>query len=880
MQEGAQPTRASARGAFRSELLERAPHMTALADSLAVVREVAEGRLLFVSGEAGVGKTALLRRFCAENRKAARVLWGSCDPLITPRALGPLLDVAQTTGGELEDVTHGEARPYEVAIALARELTSQTPTILVIDDAHWADDATLDLLRLLGRRIDTVPALVIVSYRDDEVDRTHPLRVVLGELATQPAVDRLEIVPLSQQAVTELVGVAALDAIELYEKTAGNPFFVTEVLASGDREIPNTVRDAVLGRAAPLSAPARSLLEAVAVVPPHAEVWLLERVAGEELGDLEECLRTGMLRTEPGGVAFRHELARLAIDESLPPDRRLVLHRKVLEALAKPPMGEPDVARLAHHAEAAADTEAVLRYARAAAARALDLGAYREGAAQCARVLRFGTDLPPEESAELLELRAHACLVSNQHDEAVQAYEQALALRRELGDPRGEARCLLGIAITLWGPGGVAQAEEAVKQAVALLEPLPRGRELAVACGLLAGLYMNGEDSEQAVSWASKAVRLAEEIDDVESLARGLMSIGVMNVLNGVAQGFDEIERTADLAAQAGFDNLAAVALSNGAWAAIRTRSYAVADRYLERGLASAAERGLELTRQALLAYRARSQFDQGRWPEATRSAERILALGRASAVPRINALAVAGLVAARQGDPEGRRMVEEAWGLAEPSGELQRLAVASAALAETAWLEGRVEMVIEVTDAALALALEKRSSWVVGELAYWRWRSGRVEEVPGAAEPYALQMAGEWARAAELWVELGCPYEAAFARADSGDRDEMRAAFATLQDLGATATVAALTRDLRARGVEGIPRGPRGTTRSDLAGLTAREGEVLELIEQGLRNVEIAERLSLSERTVAHHVSSILTKLGVASRVAAPAKARELRQR
>jgi AAA ATPase domain len=216
-----------------------------------------------MSGEAGVGKTALTRRFCDEQRHAVRVMWGACDALFTPRPLGPFLDVAEITGGELEELVQSGARPHEVAASLIRELGERVPTILVLEDLHWADEATLDVLRLLGRKVEAIPAaLVLATYRDDELDRFHPLRLVLGELATSQAVARLKLQPLSQAAVATLAERSGVDADELYRKTAGNPFFVTEALAAAEEEIPHSVRDAVLSRTARLSPPARTLLGA------------------------------------------------------------------------------------------------------------------------------------------------------------------------------------------------------------------------------------------------------------------------------------------------------------------------------------------------------------------------------------------------------------------------------------------------------------------------------------------------------------------------------------------------------------------------------------------------------------------------------------------
>ena len=381
-------------GARGGHLLERAAELSTLVDCLEAVERSSRGQILLVAGEAGVGKTTLVRQFCEMHSQPARILWGACDPLFTPRPLGPLVAVAQAAGGELEAVVESGA-PYDVVAALAHELSARAPTVFVLEDLHWADEATLDVLMLLARRVETVPALVVASYRDDELDPAHPLRIVIGELTTTQNVGRMKLVLLSQGAVATLAEPYGVDADELYRKTAGNPFFVVEALAAGAEGIPETVREAVLARAARLSPAARAILEAVAIVPPQAELWLLEALAGKPVTGLDECLTSGVLTSQPAGVAFRNELARLAVDESVAPHRKLSLHRTALAKLAEPPDGALDLARLAHHAEAAGDVDAVLRFAPAAAAEAASLGAHREAAAQYARALRFADRLAP-----------------------------------------------------------------------------------------------------------------------------------------------------------------------------------------------------------------------------------------------------------------------------------------------------------------------------------------------------------------------------------------------------------------------------------------------------------------------------------------------------
>jgi DNA-binding NarL/FixJ family response regulator len=858
-------------------LLEREHNLEFLDGVLAGVRSEPAGRVVLVGGEAGVGKTSLVRRFCDQRPRSVRLLWGACDPLFTPRPLGPFLDMADAGLGEL--VEQG-ARPYEIATSLLGGQESDAATVVVLEDIHWADEATLDVLRLVARRVRTAPVMVLATYRDDALARTDPLRIVLGELNTTQTISRLKLEPLSPEAVASLSEPHGVDADELYRRTGGNPFFVTEVLAAGQVRIPPTVRDAVLARAARLSrAAARTLLEAVAVVAPHAELWLLEAIAADTIDHLEECLASGMLVPLPGEVAFRHELARLAIEDSLSPRRKLALHRAALAALDASPRRSADLARLAHHAEASGERTAVLEFAPAAARYASSLGSHREAAAQYARALRFAREMPPAGRAELLEGRSYECHLTEEYQEAIVAQQLALQCHREVGDRANEGNALRWLSRVLWFDGQADAAREAGHQAATLLESLEPGRELALAYANLAQLCMNAENIAKTTAWGTAALDLAGRLDDTEIIAHALNSIGTVEFLVGRAEGRDKLERSMELAQAAGLEYDVARAYAHLVWAVGRQRAHALADQYLEAGLAYSTDRDLELTRYFLLACRARSMLDRGRWTEAAADAELVLLDSTPAPLKHTLALSVLGLVRARRGDPDVWPLLDEALTMAEPSGELQQIAPVVAARAEAAWLEGREQAVVSETDAALPLALEVGAPWVTGELAYWRWQAGHVDDLSEAAvaDPYRLSMAGAVERAAAMWGELGCPYEGALALGAAEDQSLLRQAIEQLQQLGARPAAAIVARRLRDRGVRGVPRGPRRGTRENPAGLTARELEVLALMAAGLRNAQIAERLVVTEKTAGHHVSAVLRKLDARTRGEASAKAGRL---
>jgi DNA-binding CsgD family transcriptional regulator len=859
----------------QQRLLERQPCLDALDETLRAVAQNG-GRIALVSGEAGIGKTALLERFVATHAADHEVLWGGCDALFTPAPLAPLRDIAGRMRHALEDLLLREApRPLIFSTLLDELRDTPAPAILIFEDVHWADEATLDLIKYLGRRIQQTSALFILSYRDDEARTGHPLWSVLGDLPTRQ-VRRLPLLPLSEQAVAHLAGEAPSAAHALYLITGGNPFFVTEALASGTAGVPTTVRDAVLTRAARLAPNARAILDMVAIAPSRLERWALDTLVSTPAG-LDECVEAGMLRLDDATVAFRHELARQAIEVALSPERARNLHHQALDVL----MGQSDhavpTARLVHHALHAGDGELTLRFAQVAAEQAAEQGAHREAAAHYQTALRFADALRLEERAHLYERLAYERYLTNQIEGAVAARQEALEIWRQVGVSEKVGHNLRWLSRLSWFLGKEADAVRYGDQAVALLETIQRGRELAWAYSNRAQLYMLAEQGAEAEEWGQRAIALAEELGDDEVLAHALNNVGTALLNVNDARGWEPLERSLELALKQQFEEHAARAYTNLACSTVNMYNYGRAATYLRDGITYCVDRDLDSWRLYMTAWRARFRLEQGDWAGAEDDTALVLDSYTSNAVSRLPALAVRAFLRVRRGDPGAEPLLQEALNLALETEELQRIAPVVAARAEAAWLRGDLTSRKEELERTFNLAKARNYPRTQSELGYWLWRACGLEQLPAECQaPYALQVAGNWRSAAAAWGKLGCPWERALALLD-GDASALQEALEIARGLGAYPLTQIVLQRLRRQGVRGVPRGPRPSTQRNPAGLTNREVELLALVAEGLSNAEIAARLSISAKTVDHHVSAAMGKLNAHSRAQAVASAYRL---
>jgi DNA-binding CsgD family transcriptional regulator len=835
------------------------------------------GRVVLVRGEAGVGKTAVITAFAARLDPSVQVLAGGCDPLTAPRPLGPLLDALAELGAAAGAL--GAAIDACDTAALYRRLLAMLRDghrwVWLIEDAHWADGATLDLLRFLARRVASLPLLLVVSYRDDELDAQHPLSVALGDVASCAAVNRIGLAPLSREAVATLASGSGVNAEQLYRLTGGNPFFVTEVLAAGPdalarNELPRSVSEAVWGRLARLSAQARQTAQAVAVCGPHADAALVYQLCPAAEAGLAECLDAGMLVAQDAAIGFRHELARRATLDRVDDYQRKTLHTRALAALDQPPLDPNTVPALAFHADQAGDHEAAIRHGTAAAQRAAGLGAYRQAAELYALVLRHADTAPTEQRASWLEHHALTSYLGGFVQACVRSYRDAIAVRRQLGDRLREGDDLRRLSHVL---SRVSEARKAGQASLRLLEECGPTPQLAWSLTHMAELSMMAYDPACA-EYAARAITLGNQLDLPAVAIQANYYAALFRVVR-TGVGWEELEAAwrqamdgAELAELAGLMGMGLC------WQAALHYELDRAERYIAETTAFCADHDLGTFEPLAISPASLVALHRGDWARAAAHAEDVLSRPAMTPLHRYLPLTTLGLIHARRGHGPAAAQLDEALAAAEPD-DFFRLGPVWAARAEAAWLGGDDHAARAEAQRALATAPDHAHHWLVGSLCRWLHLSGgEPPDNRKLSTLFELEARGDWRGAAAEWTRRGCPYDAAIAQL-GGDVAAVESALATFRRLGAKAAAGrARQRLTELRGA--TPRSRRADIRADPDGLSRREREVLTLIAAGHSDADIATKLSISPKTVGHHVEAILTKLGVDNRTQAAAQARQ----
>lgn len=869
--------------AYPMDLLERETHLHELHQAFSDAA-AGRGRTVLVTGEAGIGKTSLVIQFTREVQPRARVLWGACEALFTPRPLGPFQDVVHALGGPLLDRMEGDAKPVDLFHGLMESICQhERPSVVVLEDLHWADHATLDFIRFLTRRIDRSQGLAVLTFRDDEIGAEHPLTTVIGELPAHSRV-RLKLPALSRATVEQMARASGHAATELYRITGGNPFFVTEVLREGAANAVSSVREAVLSRARHLSEPARELLDVVSVVPDRLELPVLEHMIGQDLDPLDECIDRGLLGLDDGRVSFRHELARLAIENALAAVKRMRMNGRVAQALAHVAGAAPSadmLTRLTHHAIAARDAVAIVRYGPAAAEAATQRGAHREAVTLLNAVLKHAQQLGLRERAMFFEQRAHALMLVADGVESMAMSEAAGALWEALGDDRERAHNLVRRCEIVWNvrPPTFESMDELGDAAIRSLERFGPSDELEQArlWRAVIGVFA---DREAADGGIARATELVSRSTNPSTRVTALISLTMIEYLSRGAPSASSVEKLMFEARTAGNDPGTMMGHVRMAWLLNRTRDLDGLERCVADGKAFALDRQLDhfLSSHALDQFNAEVLGARGRWDEASALFRQ---LAERRTLPWFFRLPYCRvpleLLNVRRGLPFDLSEVHTIGERATLRFSVELFAI-HRGLMEIAWLTSDNVQAARSLAELTRIADAWQHPWALGEAAFSR----RLLDVEGPAldnlpEPYALQFAGDARGAAGAWQRRGYVYEAGLALS-VGDEAAQRDAIGVFESLGAKGTAERLRERMRAQGIKGIPQSARTIVPANSVGLTERELEILALLALGRANADIAKHLHRSVRTIEHHVAAIVEKLGANSRQGAVARARSLR--
>ncbi len=844
-------------------LLER-KHALTLLDALVEGAAEGQGKVALIRGEAGIGKTALVDALI-ERQGDVFVLRGGCDDLLTARPLGPIWDMSFDEPSLREALTEDDR--YAAFRALFELLTrSMRPTILIMEDVHWADEATLDIIKFLGRRIDKTHAVLILTFRDETATNA-PLRAAIGDLP-QSRVENLPLLPLSLEALATLVG-SGDEARSIWKITGGNPFFASELIRVGPEAVPLSVRDVLRSRVDRLGDSGRRLVEVASVVPGRVELVLLDEIDLTLRDGVNDAGGLGILEVTGEAVSFRHELARAAVEGDLPEMRRRELNLAVLRACET--LGE-DISRCAHHAREAGDVEAIVRLLPEAARVAASLGSHREAVSDLRALEPYLDRLSPEELADhydMWALEEYGASGGN-----VELSEQAVVIRRTLGNPGKLGQSMLTAGFIAQIGNDRVGAVSWINEAASVLEPVG-GEDLAQAYAELARLAMLDSDYETTLDYSERVFALA----GAESRARAhaLNSLGTATASMRYPDGLDMQEESYRISERMGLVQDQGRASANISASALEWRDLATADKWIRRHRQLAEDR--EMTSFVVYIQSLGIEHDHlaGDWDDAESAARRVIEDPVAMENARTAASRVLAQILTRTGNPDAGAVVREAWRLANMTREPQHLGRTAAAVAEYVWLGGVMDDALN--DKLLGVLDEMKSHsspWYVGELGLWLWLDGRIEGIPvESSEPYRMLGDGKWQRSADWFSQRNIPYEKALALT-LGDTEAKLEALEILDRLGARPLASRVRKQLESDGVKGVPRRTRRFADAGPLGLTNRQTEVLELLRDGLTNEEIADRLFLSTRTVEHHVSAILNKLGVSTRNEAVAVANE----
>jgi DNA-binding CsgD family transcriptional regulator len=860
------------------ELVERAEFLDKLQLQFQNISAAGEGHCMFISGEAGIGKTSLIKKFCSDLKKRCNIYQGTCDALFIPRPMAPLYDILLQLGNIVPENNIDNASRSDFFIKLFHELSNQKETCIVIfEDIHWADEATLDFIKFLARRITQLSCLFILTYRDNEIGEEHHLRNILGQL-NPDSFTRMQLLPLSKEAVDKMAEEKGRNADNVYSISGGNPFYVNEILASYSPGVPDNIKDAVLSVYNRQEKGTKNAWELFSIIPEGLEINRFAKIKSSWDEPLDHCFALKIIVIKGDKIHFKHELYRRTIEGSLSPLKRVELNKKLLDLLLNSFEKEGEIERIIQYAKNSNQNNLVVKYAPLAARQAACLRSHVEASKLFFTAIEYADRSDADQLVKLYEAYAYECYLTNQVKEAIIYQVKALEIwqRKQKIEQAGNNMRLL--SRLWWVEANRNEAEKYGKQAIEILQTQPVSKAKAMAFANMSALKMYADEIDECIELGTLAIEMAKEINDAEIVCYALNNIGFAKWKAEPLkkEGIELLMDSLDIALKNSFHEHAARAYTILIIGYLRFKEYDLAMQFLHDGLRYSEERDLDSWTKFLLSVKCGLMLETGNWNEAGSISQKLLCREE-TAVIRIGAMTTAAIIKMRRSEAASLDMMQQIKSIAFETREHHRIVPAMIICLEYEWLTGNQIITEKELEATLVLVRNVKNKILNSEFAYWlckvRTQIAGIEEL---YEPYQFLKEGKITEAAEFWEKIGCPFEKALALSEGNETDKKNA-LSIFQQLGAVAVYEKLKNEMWAAGIRKIPRGIRESTRTNPAQLTNRELDVLQLLQKAAQNKEIAGKLFISSKTVDHHISNILFKLDVSSRAKAVTEAARL---
>ncbi|HXB95326.1 MAG TPA: AAA family ATPase, partial [Puia sp.] len=785
------------------ELIERRGALDLLRSKFGDIAD-GEGHCVLVSGEAGIGKTSLVRAFCQDKKEEASIYLGTCDALFTPRPLAPLYDIIwQIWGDDWKKQGNIEDRVDLFMQFFHRLGNHEATTIIVFEDIHWADEATLDFIKFLARRISRIRCLFILTYRDDEVHALHPLRSLLGQLPPH-SFTRLQPAALSREAVRRLAAGKGFSGEDVYSISGGNPFYVNEILASYSPGIPDNIKDSILSVYNRLDGKTKKVCELLSVQPTGFELEYLAQLEPEYDAALAPCLEAKILLLRDGRLFFKHELYRRTVETALSPFLRIALNKQILETFRDRFEAKGEIYRIIHHAKNANEHAMVVHYAPMAARQAAALGAHLEAAKLYFSTIEYYQDGDKGALAGFYGSYAYECYLTNRIKDAIIYQTRAFQIWKEREDIEKMGDTLWFLSRLWWFDGNRRQAEICAQQAIDLLADRPSSGAKAMAFSNMSQLKMLSDKTVECIYWGDRAIELAKELKDEETLCHALNNVGTvqMRIPSNKQKGIDLLRQSLKIALKNAYHEHAARAYTNLVNSSVRIKDYPFAGKILEEGLLYCEERELSSWHTYMLSWKARLMLDTGKWEEAAHIADELIRNEEQASIVKVGALVVAGTIKMRKGEPDSLPLLLEARTKAFESMELQRMLPALAALLEYEWITGESQVEKTAIEYAIGLIGQPGHLRESGEFDFWLTRV-KKQQLPmyEIEKQYRADSPEVALESAALWQQLGCPYEQALFLFE-GDEPAKKEAISIVHQLGALAVCEKMKAEMRTSGI------------------------------------------------------------------------------